>query len=61
MADNDLSGDVPAELANLSNLVELTLCGTNTLTGCIPPVLRDIPSNDLDTLDLPDCEPLFRM
>ena len=44
---------VIAALALLQNL-ELRLSG-NTLTGCIPLALRDVPTNDLDDLSLPDC------
>ena len=53
--DNSLTGSIPRSLTNLSRLVSLLLSGNN-LTGCIPPALHDIRSNDLDGLDLDDCE-----
>ena len=49
-----LSGTVPAGLADLTALEELRLSG-NHLTGCIPPALRSIATNDLNDLRLPDC------
>ena len=51
---NELTGTVPADLAALPGLEELRLSG-NRLTGCIPPSLREVDSNDLDDLGLPDC------
>ena len=54
LSDNSLTGDIPAELGQLHNLEEVRLSG-NSLTGCIPPALRDIATNDLDDLGLPDC------
>ena len=53
--DNSLTGIIPPSLTNLSRLVSLLLSGNN-LTGCIPPALHDIRSNDLEGLDLDDCE-----
>ena len=53
--DNSLTGSIPQSLTNLSRLVSLLLSGNN-LTGCIPPALHDIRSNDLDDIDLDDCE-----
>ena len=38
--DSYLSGEIPPELGNLANLVELDLDG-NQLSGCIPDSLRD--------------------
>ena len=38
---NGLSGEIPAELGNLSNLIELTLSG-NDLSGEIPPELGSL-------------------
>ncbi len=38
----------------LSNLETLRLSG-NSLTGCIPVALKDVPTNDLASLGLPDC------
>ena len=51
---NNLAGDLEAELSNLANLTWLALRG-NQLTGCIPAGLRDLRSNDMDELGLPDC------
>ena len=51
---NQLTGEIPSELGGLSNLDSLWLAG-NQLTGCIPEGLRDIASNDLGQLNLPDC------
>ena len=51
---NRLTGGIPPELGGLSNLDFLWLRG-NQLTGCIPEGLRDIESNDLGHLNLPDC------
>ena len=51
---NGLTGGIPPELGGLSNLDFLWLRG-NQLTGCIPEGLRDIESNDLGHLNLPDC------
>ena len=52
--DNQLTGSIPSSFSNLTRLTLLYLAG-NTLTGCIPVVLRDVSSNDLDELNLPDC------
>ena len=49
-----MTGEIPPELGGLSNLTFLRL-GSNQLTGCIPEGLRDIASNDLGDLNLPDC------
>ena len=35
-----MSGEIPAELGNLSNLRELSL-GENDLSGCVPSSLAD--------------------
>ena len=40
LSDNDLSGEIPAELGNLSNLRYLNLAG-NQLSGCAPSSLED--------------------
>ncbi len=53
--ENRLSGAIPADLARLTDLDELYLSG-NELTGCIPEGLKKIRYNDLDALELPDCE-----
>ena len=52
--ENYLSGEIPAELGQLTGLKALGLSG-NLLSGCIPGGLREIESNDLDDLELPDC------
>ena len=54
---NQLSGPIPASLAWLSALRSLRLSGNPGLTGCVPPSLRDIGTNDLADLALPDCPP----
>ena len=51
---NELTGPIPAELGNLTHLRDLYL-GLNELTGCVPAGLRDVQSNDLRSLGLPDC------
>ena len=51
---NRLTGGIPPELGGLSNLDFLWL-RRNQLTGCIPEGLRDIETNDLWELELPDC------
>ena len=53
LVEKGLTGTIPAALARL-DLTTLKLAG-NTLTGCIPPALRDVPTNDLDDLGLSDC------
>ena len=52
--DNKLTGSIPSTFGSLTRLTLLYLAG-NTLTGCVPPALRDVSSNDLDKLNLPDC------
>ena len=52
--DNQLTGQIPAALADLSSLTDLYLEG-NGFTGCIPSGLRDVDNHDLDTLELDDC------
>ncbi len=52
--DNQLTGSIPSSFSSLTRLTLLYLAG-NTLTGCVPPSLRDVSSNDLDDLNLPDC------
>ena len=51
---NELTGPIPAELGELTNLRSLRL-SSNQLTGPIPAGLRDVLSNDLGELGLPDC------
>ena len=52
--NNQLTGEIPTELGNLSNLQWLYL-GGNLLTGCVPDGLRDVPNNDIVSLGLPFC------
>ena len=52
--NNELTGEIPPELAELPNLRRLRLAG-NELTGCIPLGLQDVPDNDLPELNLPTC------
>ena len=51
---NRLSGSIPSELGNLTNLEELYLSG-NELRGCVPAAWRNVENNDLDSLGLPFC------
>ena len=53
--DNQLTGAIPAELANLMRLTLLYLAD-NSLTGCVPASLRKIALNDMEKLNLPDCD-----
>ena len=55
LSDNELTGEIPTELGNLSNLAWLYLSG-NQLTGCVPAGLLDVPNNDFDMLGMPFCE-----
>lgn len=57
LSGNVLSGAFPRELAHLTSLETLNLGGGNAFTGCIPPSLRQVASNDLASLNLPDCHP----
>ena len=50
-----MTGQIPSELGDLSNLEELYLSG-NQLTGCIPAGLRDVAHNDVNVLSLPFCD-----
>ena len=56
LTNKSLTGTIPWGLTGLTALTELKLAG-NTLTGCIHPDLKDIESNDLASLSLPDCPP----
>ena len=54
LSHNTLTGEIPGGFAQLSDLQEIRLSG-NSLTGCIRPALRDVVTNDLASLNLPDC------
>ena len=56
LSSNSLTGEIPRQLGRLSNLQEIRLSG-NSLTGCIPIALKDVPTNDLSSLNLLDCPP----
>ena len=56
LRNKSLTGSIPAGLGSLARLESLWLSG-NSLTGCIPIALRDVATNDLDDLGLPDCAP----
>ena len=56
LSANALTGDIPRELGWLFNLEELRLSG-NSLTGCVPIALREVATNDLNSLNLPYCRP----
>ena len=49
-----LTGEIPSELEELSNLAHLCLEG-NGFTGCIPSGLRDVENNALGLLGLAYC------
>ena len=53
-----MSGEIPPELGNLTNLQRLYV-SENQLSGCIPPALRDVWLNDLIRLGLPHCDVLL--
>ena len=59
LQNNNLSGELPVELANLIGLTELKLAGDsitgNSITGCIPDGLRSIADHDLADLGRPYC------
>ena len=59
LQNNNLSGELPDELANLIGLTELKLAGNsitgNSITGCIPDGLRSIADHDLADLGRPYC------
>ena len=56
MDDNELSGEIPAELTNLTSLLTLYLADNDDLSGCVPAELRDVHVNDLDELEIPFCD-----
>ena len=49
-----LTGEIPGELGDLSNLVQWRLAG-NDLTGCVPAGLAEVEDSDLDILSLEVC------
>ena len=57
LMENQLTGEIPAELDGLSDLQMLTLSG-NQLSGCIPARLSAVGQNDLSELGLPYCTPV---
>ena len=53
---NLLSGTIPPELGDLvDTLTRLRLSNGNRFTGCVPPVLQEVPDNDLGQLGLEVC------
>ena len=52
-----LSGELPPELTALTSLETLYL-GGNTISGCVPAGLRNIPTGDVAVLGLPFCTTL---
>ena len=56
LSSNSLTGDIPRELGKLSNLESIKLSG-NSLTGCISLALKDVATNDLNSLNLLYCPP----
>ena len=54
LVNNRLTGSIPSELGNLSNLDFLGLAG-NQLSGCIPAALRNVQDNNLSSLGLAFC------
>ncbi len=55
LTSRGLTGNIPQVFTRLSALSRLKLSG-NTLTGCIPGRLRQVPTHDLDTLGLRYCD-----
>ena len=54
LMSKNLTGTISPDLGRLGGLEHLRL-NDNQLTGCIPPALRDVDDNDLDSLGLQDC------
>ena len=58
LARNQLSGVIPTQLGHLldlDNLLRLYVQGNAGFSGCVPPSLREVRTNDLARLNLPDC------
>ena len=58
LARNQLSGVIPSRLGNLldlDNLLRRYVEGNSGISGCVPPRLREVQTNDLARLNLPDC------
>ena len=55
LRDNNLRGEIPAEVGGLLNLERLWTGGSNRLTGCLPKTLQDIPGGDLHSLGMQPC------
>ena len=55
LANNGLSGTIPSELIDVTNLETLHLSG-NSLNGCVPGALYDVTTNDLDSAGIPSCD-----
>ena len=58
LARNQLSGVIPSRLGNLldlDNLLRRYVQGKSGISGCVPPRLREVQTNDLAQLNLPDC------
>ena len=54
ISNNQLTGVLPGELADLEELNYLVLIG-NSFVGCVPTGLKDVSLNDIDRLGLEDC------
>ena len=54
LTSKNLTGTISPDLGRLDGLEHLRL-NDNQLTGCIPPALRDVDDNDLDSLGFQDC------
>ncbi len=52
---NRLTGSLPQQLTNLRELSRLYVKGNSGISGCVPPRLRRVRTNDLGHLNLPDC------
>ncbi len=52
LAGNELSGVIPTQLGNL---LRRYVQGNAGFSGCVPPRLREVQTNDLARLNLPDC------